>query len=250
MKPQPLRTPSKLSDSVHHQLSMYALAASAAGVGVLALSQPADAKIVYTKTHEEMRHRGDVINIGLNHDGTDFSLLIVHRGDSNIGMELVVCPSSSICIFGSGSGGNGVYATSHGLAAAFKAGVRIGPKQHRAGPLKGNFDGIIMEKGCLSTSMSSACLRSGTFGNWANVRNRYLGLSITIRGKVHYGWARLNVSNNPMRATLTGYAYETVPNKPIITGKTKGPDVITVQRDSLGHLAAGASAIPAWRTGR
>ena len=42
-------------------------------------------------------------------------------------------------------------------------------------------------------------------------------------------------------ATLTGYAYETVANKPIITGKTKGPDVITMQPDirpgSLGGLA-------------
>ena len=46
---------------------------------------------------------------------------------------------------------------------------------------------------------------------------------------------------------LTGYAYETIPNKPIIAGKTKGPDVVTISPASLGHLAAGASAIPSWR---
>jgi hypothetical protein len=28
-------------------------------------------------------------------------------------------------------------------------------------------------------------------------------------------------------ATLTGYAYETIPNKPIVAGATKGSDVIT-----------------------
>jgi len=39
--------------------------------------------------------------------------------------------------------------------------------------------------------------------------------------------------------TLTGYAYETIPNKPIITGQTKGPDVITVQPERLGELARG-----------
>jgi hypothetical protein len=33
---------------MHHQLNMYALAASVAGVGVLALAQPAEAKILYT----------------------------------------------------------------------------------------------------------------------------------------------------------------------------------------------------------
>jgi len=40
-----------LSDSLHKQLNMYALAASAAGVGALALAVPAEAKIVYTPVH-------------------------------------------------------------------------------------------------------------------------------------------------------------------------------------------------------
>jgi hypothetical protein len=52
---------------------------------------------------------------------------------------------------------------------------------------------------------------------------------------------------NGITAVLTGYAYETIPGKPIITGKTKGPDVVTLQPATLGHLATGASAIPAWR---
>ena len=43
------RKTAKLSESIHQQLSMYALAASAAGVGMLA--QPAEAKIVYTPVH-------------------------------------------------------------------------------------------------------------------------------------------------------------------------------------------------------
>ncbi len=45
------RTTSKLSDSVHHRLNMYAFAASAAGVGMLALALPAQAKVVYTKAY-------------------------------------------------------------------------------------------------------------------------------------------------------------------------------------------------------
>ena len=40
-------------------------------------------------------------------------------------------------------------------------------------------------------------------------------------------------------ALLTGYAYETVPNKAIITGKTKGPDVVTTQATTLSGLALG-----------
>jgi len=64
--------------------------------------------------------------------------------------------------------------------------------------------------------------------------------------------ARMTVktAHNDFTAILTGYAYETIPGKGIVTGKTKGPDVTTVAPASLGHLAAGASGIPAWRSGR
>jgi hypothetical protein len=96
---------------------------------------------------------------------------------------------------------------------------------------------------CSSGSGGTSC--SSVVGPWANVRNRYLGLKfISVKGQIHYGWARLNVSvavKKKITALLTGYAYETTPKKPIVTGKTKGPDVITVQPGSLGHLAAGAT---------
>ena len=48
-------------------------------------------------------------------------------------------------------------------------------------------------------------------------------------------------------ATLTGYAYETIPGKGIVAGQTKGPDVTALDPAHLGRLAAGASATPAWR---
>jgi hypothetical protein len=53
------------------------------------------------------------------------------------------------------------------------------------------------------------------------------------------------------RATLTGYAFETIPNKPIVTGLSGGTDVSSTEPEAatLGHLAAGASAIQAWRGG-
>ena len=74
-----------------------------------------------------------------------------------------------------------------------------------------------------------------------NVYDRYLGIMFQIKGKPHYGWARLNVSGGggSLGGVLTGYAYETIPNKPIIAGKTKGPDVITVEPATLGRLALG-----------
>jgi hypothetical protein len=42
---------------------------------------------------------------------------------------------------------------------------------------------------------------------------------------------------------MTGYAYETIPKRPIIAGKTKGQDVMTLPIDTypgtLGQLARG-----------
>jgi hypothetical protein len=60
--PRPSRTPSRLSTALRNHLNMYSLAASAAGVGVLALAQPAEAKIVYTKTHHVIGDKQDRSN--------------------------------------------------------------------------------------------------------------------------------------------------------------------------------------------
>jgi hypothetical protein len=90
----------------------------------------------------------------------------------------------------------------------------------------------------------------GTFtgnGPWMGNKTRYLGLKFFINGKAHYGWARVKVAQaidgSPrLSATITGYAYETVANKAITTGKEKGPDAASIQPATLGHLARGSSA--------
>src|SRR5437016_4053585 len=66
---RPSRTTSKLSDSVLHQLNRYALAAGAAGVSALALTQTTEAKIVYTKT-QMFIGKNHNYQLDLNHDGT------------------------------------------------------------------------------------------------------------------------------------------------------------------------------------
>jgi hypothetical protein len=83
---------------------------------------------------------------------------------------------------------------------------------------------------------------STPIGSWVNVKNRCLGVKFKIKGKIHYGWARLSVQVQfplTITATLTGYAYETIPNKAIIAGKTKGPEDSAEQPATLGRLALG-----------
>jgi hypothetical protein len=90
--------------------------------------------------------------------------------------------------------------------------------------------------------------RTAWGGPWVNggkgVKDRFLGVKFKINGHSNFAWARISVTTTPphdFKATLTGYAYESVPGKAIIAGQTKGADVITMPVDTgtLGHLALG-----------
>jgi len=235
---QPPRTPLKLSDSVHHQLNMYALAASAAGVGMLALAQPAQAKIIYTPAKESI---GATTYLDLNHDGiNDFKFTnTVHT--SFRPQECSQGTSGNLAVYGVSSL-NKIFGQSV-WASALPARSYIGPG--------GKFLGQKMARALAACSVPFGHAGFWAGGSGRGIQHRYLGLKFAIKGEIHFGWARLNVvlSGGTIQATLTGYAYETIPNKRIIAGKTKGPDAITVRPASLGQLAAGASAIPAWRRG-
>jgi hypothetical protein len=117
-------------------------------------------------------------------------------------------------------------------AYALNRGSAIGPKVAFSGKL-----------------MAASGTEYGTVGRWLNVKDRYLGLKFLIKGQVHYGWARFSVTagGGKISATLSGYAYETIANKPIVAGKTKGSEASTEQPASLGRLMQGASAISTWR---
>ena len=243
-------TTADLSEPVHQQLNMYALAASAAGVSLLSLTQPAEAKIIYTPTHVVISPNGvHLYNLDLNHDGTDFVLQTKFYSTTNhsAGTQVLIA---------SGVQGNSLD-VSHGFAAALEAGKVVGPRK--------NFQ----NRGVMASDSGSAgASTSVKRGPWVDVGNRYLGLKFKINGETHYGWARLSVKAQRgyfyVEATLTGFAYETVANKPIMTGKTKGPDDVeqsdpgpgasltnpipdALEPAALGALAMGAPGLPLWR---
>jgi hypothetical protein len=72
---RPARVASKLPESLHRRLNAYALAASAAGVGLLALAQPAGAKIVYTHVHHVIEPGHTYYLDFLGRGVTDFTLV-------------------------------------------------------------------------------------------------------------------------------------------------------------------------------
>jgi hypothetical protein len=255
MKSLRQRKPSAVSESIQAKLNMYALAAGAAGVGALALAPAARAEIVYTPTKQAIGNNG-VYNLDLSGDGTvDFLIQQWNFGFWASDNQLLADPAI----------GNGVLGNRLG-AAALSSGASIGPKQNFVGA-RGYGNGQNM----LSVTHFTTGGPSYVHGHWANVRNRYLGLKFQIAGETHYGWARLTVTREAyhFQALLTGYAYETIANTPILAGQTSGeaaasrapvlppktdslrannPDSAGKQRfKSLGELALGAQSIPARR---
>ncbi|HXM24136.1 MAG TPA: hypothetical protein VN948_22970 [Terriglobales bacterium] len=217
------------------------------GVGVLALAQPSEAKIIYTAAHKTIRVHQHY-NLDLNHDGiTDFTLQIKTfrtRGTSAFSTLRRFSLKTTRLRERKPHSSGGPY------AFALQSGASIGRKQ----PFPAN---LMARVGTIDDI-------SFYVGQWLNAENRYLDLKFQIHGKTHFGWARVSVGSTKISitsATLTGYAYETIPGKSIIAGKTKGPDEIasgeqpspasvTVPNPkpaTLGMLAIGSSGLSIWQ---
>jgi len=188
---------------------------------MLALVQPAEARIVCTPAHKQLVNHKP-FNLDLNHDGmNDFKFVLsVGRQTSfeysRLGVTGVGKTDGIVHPLNSNSGF---------CAAALPKGTQIGPKRlfKTSGPMFFNstYQGV------------------GNYGcPWFD-RQAYLGLKFSVNGKVHFGWARFVVKQAAF-AELTGYAYETTPNKPIIAGKTKGTEETASETGTLAALARGA----------
>jgi hypothetical protein len=211
------RKPSHLSKSLYRQLNSYALAATAIGVGALTLGPPAEAKIVYTPTDICVTNR---LPLDLNNDNIPDFTFSTWRTSSVGGSGMNVFPAHKGNLIWGG------WSQRHPVASALYGGVNIRASKKLTPTHTLMWVNVYRE--------------SSTQGPWFNVPTRYLGLKFDIQGKAHYGWAQLNTDSGSCGyGQLTGYAYETVANKGIVTGETKGPDVITLPPKTLGSLARG-----------
>ncbi len=235
------RKTANLSESVHQRLNMYAMSATAAGVGLLALMQAAQAKIVYTPADKPLP-LNHLFYLDLNHDGrNDFKFLLhstrPHRSSFFLSLKVEGLRQGNKIL----SAG-----TSFNLpcAAALPKGMTVGPKSP-------------FQKGYLDMFWASGSSFGGGLSGCPWIRTQaYLGMRFSINGQVHYGWARFVTNTIGPIATLTGYAYETIPGKPIIAGATKGRDDAeptaslnppTPVPATLGALAMGAPGLSIWR---
>jgi hypothetical protein len=240
------------SESTLQRLNLYSLAAGAAGVGMLALAQPADASVVYTPAHLTIGP-GDAYPLDLNHDGNPDVWIAIASQHSNTSTAFETMAANPA------PGGSIEITQTRGahFPAALPPGVSIP-----------SYLGFYRGK-LLMVLASENPGGQGIEGNWNDVKDRYLGIKFQINGETHYGWARFTTHVNlgpriSIVAELNGYAYETVPNRPIRTrvksdtpgpaGEDSKPAALRTGKlarggelATLGLLALGAPGIPFWR---
>jgi hypothetical protein len=231
------------------KLAAYTLAAGAAGVGLFAGVPQAEGKVVYTNTWITISPTTGVPNIDLNNDGiVDFLISVEPACTTDSGH---LCKVMKVLPLNHGNAvwGAGTY------ASALKSGVTLGSHgQFKAGHefMEESFFG--------ETSWGSTF--SGSKGQWGQTTNRFLGVKFEISGEVHYGWVRLDISPTfvGMYGAISGYAYESEPNKPIKTGQKSGQlkktshgkqghsaaNVAPSPTGNLGQLALGALGLKSW----
>lgn len=208
------------------------VAAIAAGLATMALPKLTDAEVIYTKVNQELPSPFGTLQIDLANNGIADVVLSV-SASSHIG--------SGHHTFAGGVNAKGLNGgaieTSKGLVLADPIGTLIGSSDKFG------------SKGLLGACFYTSSVFSGHHtkritGLWRSQGSRYMGVKFSIAGETHYGWVRLKgFSCSFLAPFLTGYAYESEPNKPIDSGATiPGDDAGT-----LGGLASGANGIQLWR---
>jgi hypothetical protein len=224
------------------------LAASAAGIGAVAIPQSAQAQIVYTPAHEVLE-AGATVNLDLNHDGiTDVA--IVNRISIGRSGHTFSARGSLLAIPGAGPDG-GVARRYYNAAGAFRPGQKIGSSRSFAS-----------QRDLMCTAYLGL---DYYFGSWMPfATNRYLGVRFTLNGKPHFGWVRMNTTwretKEGIKGLITGYAYQTQPETAIAAGdrgdgKSVDPTSDSIPESSgsenrpasLGTLALGADSLQVWR---
>lgn len=260
------RQPARLATNFEKVISAYVFTAITAGVSAVATNMPSEAEVVYTPANTTIPvNNNGFVPLDLNHDGiVDFAFWNFRStfgtGDRSshtdrFNLYVGCAPVGISCRYR----GNEVWGTRQAdarrLATPLLSGFVVGPNRSHFQQFPEG-QGYVLSPVALMGKMRWFYNYEGSFsgsthsGSWQESKNRFVGLQFLIDGKVHYGWARLSVSigrTQKLTATLTGYAYETIPGKPIVTGITSDTPLSGSTPGSLGNLAQGASGIASWR---
>jgi Secretion system C-terminal sorting domain len=194
----------------------------AIGIGIM-FSASANAQIVYTDvipdsiktcTPSPGSSCSSTYQLDLNNDGiSDFQLYQFHWID--------LCPvprhSSYVSVSPLGSNKVACESTSIGICPlALANGVVIQNNNWYS------TSGLKLEEhltGCSGTLQY-------TCSNWYLATDKYLGLKLIVGSNTYYGWVRLDVAQFGTSFTIKDYAYNSIPNQPILAGQTIATGII------------------------
>jgi hypothetical protein len=234
------RKTASVSEGLDRRLGAYALVACASGVSIAAFAQTPHSTIIYRPVSINFwgsaRGSSSPIQLDLNEDGvTDFT---ISAGGSGYSLGTEGVSYYQAIAFWNAAEGNG------GAFNALTKGMYIGPDRKFIG---GTF--------LLHSRWSGGHGKCwGPFGAPSNSpKNAYLGVKFQLGKETHYGWIRLTTScDTPgtVEGTVTGYAYETLPDTPIAAGQIYSG--VNEENDAekpatLGMLGLGSAGLPLWR---
>ncbi|MBK8845919.1 MAG: T9SS type A sorting domain-containing protein [Bacteroidetes bacterium] len=181
-------------------------------VTAMMFSASANAQIIYTDVNPDStitclgNSCTKTYNVDLNNDGVnDYSISSIRSGN--------------ICQHG------GMVYRSQVKVAAFNANAVVAVT-NTTYPRAMNFNNVISSGLSLSTSGFVFSKYWGNCGTgslnlWPNSVDRYLGLKLIVGANTYYGWARMQVVFGYQPTfIIKDYAYNTIPNQPILAGET------------------------------
>jgi hypothetical protein len=188
-----------------------------------------NSKIIYTDVNPDsviLKSSTDSFRLDMNNDGiNDF---VLHRssvggicgGDDLFGYSYRYHTSLSVAP----ANGNNEIITDSAYALALDSSSVIAADSLWAADPQTLIAGTIR--------ITGRCENGPSFigGHWINVSDKYLGLKFTKDNKIYYGWARMSSSYSfsptpgayliPGQLILKDYAYNSIPNQPILAGQT------------------------------
>lgn len=185
-------------------------------------------QIVYTDINDtSLVNHGDFFDIDLNNDGTnEIKLTITKNTFSNTSSVLMTFTYNKLRrVLADGLNGGDIVVTSYssgsyqGYAEAFNQSNKIGSSASSWATNKANL--VNLEVG----SGNSFPRASFTYGEFDNVKDKYLGIRFKISGSTHYGWIRLDVTSGVDSVIIKDFAYEQTAGTSINAGDTGGTTV-------------------------
>ena len=192
-------------------------------VTAMMFSASANAQIVYTDIIPDKTLSYGSYSLDLNNDGqSDFTFRAWYSFLSCAGGGCMIRLDTTLI---KPTGLSWVSDYTNGEAARLNSGDSI----NESSPLWTNFQSQLLYNNRADCSSLGYCTPQHAFtaphslyspGIWINVVDKYLALKIQVSGNIYYGWARLDAGGDGLDITIKDYAYNSIPNQPILAGQT------------------------------